>query len=179
MRYVAFLRGINLGNRRIKMDELRKVVEALGYDNVATYIASGNVIFDVHSKDPDALEPELENHLREELGYEVDTFVRSLEDLEAIDATSIFPSAGEDPENRIHVMFLKEEADEGIEDNLQKLETEDDSFRVAGREAYWLRRGRMSDSAVSINDLSKALDGKTNTMRNMNTVRRIVAKFSG
>lgn len=179
MRYVAFLRGINLGNRRIKMDRLREVVEALGYESVATYIASGNVIFDSENEDFRELESEIENHLHDTLGYEVDTFVRSLEDLEAIDETSIFPSAGEDPENRVHIMFFKEEPEAGIEGNLRKLETEDDSFRVIGREAYWLRRGRMSDSDVSMNDLANAVEGRTNSMRNMNTVRKIVAKFSG
>lgn len=161
------------------MDRLREVIGELGYENVATYIASGNVIFDSENEDGSALEIEIENHLEEELGYEVDTFLRRLEDLGAIDEKELFPSIDEDPEYRVHVMFLKEAPSGKAEANLRNLETNDDKFCVLGREAYWLRRGRMSDSDISMNDLANAVEGRTNSMRNMNTVRRIVAKFSG
>lgn len=177
-RYVAFLRGINLGNRRIKMDRLREAFESFGCDNVATYIASGNVIFDSARGDAGALEAEIETHLLDEFGFEVDTFIRSLAELDSIDPLAVFPSAHDDPEYRIHVMFLKEPPGEEAERNLRQLAMDDDSFRVMGREAYWLRRGRMTDSVVSINDITNAIGGVTSTMRNMNTVRKIAAKFS-
>jgi len=50
-RYVAFLRGINLGKRRVKMEQLRRHFEGFGLENVATFIASGNVVFDSPRQD--------------------------------------------------------------------------------------------------------------------------------
>lgn len=71
-RQVAFLRGINLGSRRLKMDELAAVFEGFGVDDVATYLASGNVVFTAGRTDLRALERGLEQHLESSLGYPVD-----------------------------------------------------------------------------------------------------------
>ena len=79
-RYVAFLRGINVGGHIVKMDVLRKVFEDLGYDNVKTFIASGNVLFDSSSKVPAALEKSLAAALKKTLRYEVATFVRTVQE---------------------------------------------------------------------------------------------------
>lgn len=176
-RHVAFLRGINVGGHRVKMDRLRELFEALDLPDVATYLASGNVIFDADSERAGALESVIEDHLADALGYEVDTFIRSLDELEVIDGLDLFPSA-DDPEYRVHVAFLRAPPGDDVERKLRALGTDDDSFRIRGREMYWLRRGRMSDSTIELTHLAKALGGATNTMRNMNTVRRIVAKFS-
>lgn len=80
-RYVAFLRGVNLGSRRLKMDELRRHFEPLEVDNPSTYLASGNVIFDHGRTVGGGLEQRIEAHLADALGYEVDTFLRPLDSL--------------------------------------------------------------------------------------------------
>ena len=174
-RYVAFLRGINLGNRRVTMDRLREEFEAFGLRGVTTFIASGNVIFDAGGRDAAELEAALENHLAGALGFPVDTFIRTVDELEAVVrfAESVTPEEeGWTP----HVAFLREPVGDDVADRLRRLETPDDRFPVNGREIYWLRRGRMSDSAVSAGDLAKAI-GASHTMRNLNTVQRIVEKF--
>jgi uncharacterized protein (DUF1697 family) len=186
MRHVAFLRGINLGNRRLKNAELREHMEALGFDAVATYQASGNVILDGAGAGGEgsggeereagaALEARIEHHLRKALGFETDTFVRPmarLAELAALDALQSSRDEGLNP----HVIFLKEElAGEAVE-ALRALETPDDRFPILGREVAWLRRGRLTDSAVTNADLQRAL-AATSTMRNLNTVERIVGKF--
>lgn len=177
-RYVAFLRGMNLGNRRITNDELRAHFEALeGLAGVGTFLASGNVVFDAEAG-PDELEDAIATHLRETLEYEVDTFVRSLEELEAVTGRDPFPEAGE-PGWKMHVLFLKEAPGDGAEERLAEIATGDDRFRVSGRETYWLRRGGLSDSTLMPADLERALGAETSTMRTRNTVERIVAKFSG
>src|SRR2546426_4439388 len=76
-KYVAFLRAINVGGHTVKMDHLRLLFEALGFSNVETFIASGNVIFDSKSKNTKALEEKIEGCLYETLGYPVSTFIRS------------------------------------------------------------------------------------------------------
>lgn len=175
-RYVAFLRGINLGNRRLKMDQLRGHFEAFGFDNVDTFLASGNVVFDDPGDDPDRVEDRIEAHLAEALGYAADTFVRSLDRLGELTALEL---AGDREDGfNPHVIFLKEPGDRRMVARLSALETADDRFHVLGREVVWLRRGRLTESSVRSRDLERALGGATNTMRNLNTVERIVAKFA-
>ena len=78
MRYVAFLRAINVGGRHlVKMDALRRLFEELGFTNVETFIASGNVVFESKSRSAASLEKAIEAHLQKSLGYEVKTFIRS------------------------------------------------------------------------------------------------------
>src|SRR5262245_28636766 len=90
-RYIAFLRAINVGGHTVKMDHLRSLFEAMGFRNVSTFIASGNVIFESKSKNPRAIEKQIEGHLRELLGYEVVTFVRTESEVRAIAEYEAFP----------------------------------------------------------------------------------------
>ncbi len=176
-RLVAFLRGINLGGRRLKMEELQGHFEAMGLDDVATYLASGNIVFDGGNVALGDLEAEIEAHLERRLGYGVDTFVRPLHELASLPILAEFDALkaqGFKP----HVIFLKEPADDDVERSLTALETPDDEFRPLGREVVWLRRGGLSDAPIATADLARALGGRTNTMRTVNTVRRIVAKFA-
>ena len=83
-RYVAFLRAINVGGHVVKMDVLRAAFDELGFENVETFIASGNVIFDTREKDIPAVERRIEQALQSTLGYEVATFIRSLEEVAGI-----------------------------------------------------------------------------------------------
>src|SRR4028119_1216147 len=95
MRYVAFLRAINVGGRRVKMNHLRKLFEALGFVNVETFIASGNVIFG-SDEDPQILDRKIEDHLRGSLGYEVATFVGTASELENISRNRPFGPSNTD-----------------------------------------------------------------------------------
>ena len=67
-KYVAFLRAINVGGHTVKMEHLRILFEELGFENVETFIASGNVIFDSKTKSTKTLETKIEKHLRQALG---------------------------------------------------------------------------------------------------------------
>ena len=76
-KYIAFLRAINVGGRTIKMDHLRTLFAQMGFADVATFIASGNVIFDSPETDTVVLERTIEDGLQDMLGYRVDTFIRT------------------------------------------------------------------------------------------------------
>src|ERR1700730_6560978 len=89
-KYVAFLRAINVGGHTVKMDHLRGLFEAIGFANVETFIASGNVIFDAKSRNTLALERKIEKHLQETLGYKVATFVRATTELAEVAAYKPF-----------------------------------------------------------------------------------------
>jgi uncharacterized protein (DUF1697 family) len=177
-KYVAFLRAINVGGHTVKMDELRRLFEALGFSNVETFIASGNVVFDANSKNTKALEQKIESHLKQSLGYEVVTFVRTLAEVADIAAYKPFADSKLNGKgNTVHVGFLTEPPTVDAGKKLLALSCEADSFHIQGREVYWLRCGGFSDSKFSGALIEKTLGGWA-TFRNSNTVRRITAKYT-
>src|SRR3954464_8439943 len=90
--HVAFLRGMNLGGRRIKNEELRAEFEALGLADVVCFRASGNVVFSAKG-DEARLRSRIEAGLGEALGYEVPVFLRSAAELRALAAHEPFEAA--------------------------------------------------------------------------------------
>ena len=178
VRRVAFLRGINVGGHRVSMGELRDLFEALGLEDVATFIASGNVVFTAGAGGDAALERSIEDHLEAALGYAVATFVRDVDHVAELAALDVLPP--DDREGfKIHVTFRKEEAGPDVQAALAALETPDDRFRVRGREVFWLRRGGLMDTTIRPADLDAAMGGVPGTMRTLNTLRRIAEKFGG
>ncbi|HEY1770369.1 MAG TPA: DUF1697 domain-containing protein [Chthoniobacterales bacterium] len=174
-RYVAFLRGINLGKRRPAMSELRKLFEELRFSQVETFIASGNVIFSIDSTDTARLEREIERRLEKSLGYRVDTFVRSREEVVAIGGRKIFPDEKE-PGITVHVGFLHQQLASDIARKLAAVRSRDDALRVIGREYYWLCRVRTSDSKIWSAPELRALRLPTSSMRNLTSIRKLIAK---
>src|ERR1035437_10619953 len=91
--YVAFLRGINFGKRRFKMERLRSLFEELDFCRVGTFIASGNVLFESKTSDGVKLAQTIERHLEKSLGYEVDTFVHTCNEIADVATAQPFPKA--------------------------------------------------------------------------------------
>ena len=174
-RYFALLRGINVGGHRVKMDRLRELVEVLGFQQVETFIASGNVIFSSTSRDVHTMEERVARHLKEALGYGVPTFIRSQSELESI--ATFEPSEPAPTDQSVYVIFLPEAADVELRRSLDNLRSDTDRFEFAGREAYWLIRGKLSESPLFGVDLTKVTGRAPTTMRNMTTVRWLVAKY--
>ena len=175
-RYVAFLRAINVGGHIVKMDQLRKLFEAIRFGNVETFIASGNVVFESGAADVRKLELQIEKHLLKSLGYAVTTFLRTPAELSAISTFSPFPWKRVTAESTSYVGFLGAEPDRTKAERIAALSTEVDDLRVHGREVYWLTQGRMTDSNVNYALLEKLLATPA-TFRNVNTVNRLVAKL--
>jgi uncharacterized protein (DUF1697 family) len=176
-KYVAFLRAINVGGHTVKMDQLRKLFEAIGFSNVETFIASGNVIFDAQSKNTQSLEEKIAAHLRKSLGYDVVTFVRTLAELSEVGAYKPASIANVDTEKQnVYVGFASENPSAATTKKLRALSSETDAFSIRGREVYWVRSGGFSDSEFSAAQLEKLLAVPL-TFRNINTVRRLAAKY--
>lgn len=173
---VAFLRGLNVGGHRVSMTDLKAHLESAGLEDVSTFIASGNVIFTSRARKIEKVEAHIESSLKAALGYNVDTFVRSMGEVRALRDLDAVAEAGKIGWN-LHVTFLKEPVPAPVAKAFSDLETEDDRFRVAGREIFWLRNGKMTDSVVEQKHWNAALGKRTSTMRNFNTIERIVAKF--
>src|SRR5690349_1682147 len=138
-KFVAFLRAINVGNHTVKMDQLRHLFEELGFANVETFIASGNVIFDAKTKNGRSLETKIGKHLEKALGYEVTTFVRSVEELAVIAEYEPFDKKELDSDgNSLFIGFLSSEPSPQAAKKLIAFASEIDGFHLDQRELYWL-----------------------------------------
>lgn len=176
MHFIAFLRAINVGGRTVTMDRLRAHFEALGFSGVATFIASGNVIFECTDRDARALERRIEQGLAKALGYQVDTFLRTPDEVAA--AARGGPLAvPDDGVSRLFVGFLRERPPAHAKKRALALGSATDELHVAGREIYWLCRTRMTESPISGAAIEKALGMRT-TLRNINTVRRLADRYA-
>jgi uncharacterized protein (DUF1697 family) len=174
-KHIAFLRAINVGGHFVKMADLRAMFERMKFENVETFINSGNVIFDAGERDQSKLERRVERALRAELGYDVSTFIRSPEELAAIAASKPFSAASSRGWSALYVCFLKEPHTPTGKRALEALRTDEDQFTTRGREAYWLCRTKLTSSLVPPNRLAKALGPNTN--RNITTVRKLADKY--
>ncbi len=172
-RFVALLRAVNVGGRTVKMDALRKLFVDLGFSNVETFIASGNVIFEARKADAQALECEIEAGLKESLGFEVPTFVRTAAELAEVDGHRPFELSENDA---LYIAFLRSLPTGEIASRIVNLRTEFDEFHVHGREIYWLCRTKISDSKVTGAILERAA-GMPATSRNSTTIRKLAAKY--
>jgi len=177
--YIAFLRGMNLGNRRIKMDDLRARFEELKFSNVETFIASGNVIFSSKNADARKLTELIQRHLKASLGYEVDTFLRTRAELAAAAAFLPFHRKDMDPpENTVHCGFLWEPLSASQAKGLMACRSDVDEFKVEGREYYWLcRRIKTHESKIWSHPGLKPLKLPSSSMRNLTTVRKLAALY--
>jgi uncharacterized protein (DUF1697 family) len=178
-RYFAFLRAINVGGGHVvKMDRLRRLFESLGFSNVETFIASGNVVFESKSRNAKTLEAKIEKELREALGYEVTTFIRS--EAELIDIAHYEPFSKYDLAAAIsfNIVFLGETLNEEAELGLMGLRTDIDDLHLRGREIYWLCRKKQSESTISNAAFNKILRMPA-TVRGAKTVKKMMAKYTG
>ena len=177
-RYIAFLRAINVGGHNtVKMDFLRQLFGSLGFSNVETFIASGNIVFETTSKNTQVLEREIENKLREALGYEVATFIRTDAELAAIANYKPFSQSDLAGAVALNIAFLADGLDDKSSQKLMALRTDIDDFHIHEREIYWLCRKKQSGSKISNAVLEKAI-GQKSTLRGANTVKKMAAKYS-
>jgi len=176
--YIAFLRGMNLGKRRLEMAELRSHFEKLKFADVTTFIASGNVIFASKIADSRKLEKLIQDHLAKSLGYEVDTFLRTRAEVAAVAAFRPFAKADmENPAHTVFAGFLKEALSPELTRKFVACRTAVDEFRVEDQEYYWLCRIKSNESTVWSLKTMRALKLPTSSMRNLTTVRKLAALY--
>ncbi len=171
--YVAFLRGINVGGKGIvSMTNLKAVFEKLGYDNVRTYINSGNVIFSAGESDARKLETHIEKALDAELKMTIKVVVRSKQEIENL--LENLPKSWAHPEDkRCYVMFLRHTVDKPeVLDGIVIKEEIEELHYVPGA-LLW--SALLTD--VTRSNMSKLISNpvyKELTIRNLNTVMKVV-----
>ncbi len=135
---VAFLGGINVGGHRVTMDRLRAEFETLGFSDVSTFIASGNVLFTT-SASARASERRIEAHLADALGYPVPAFVRSAAAVRR--AVALEPFGVPTPPFTHYVVFLRAAPSPPQRRATESLTNDTDQFEVHGTELHRRVRG--------------------------------------
>jgi uncharacterized protein (DUF1697 family) len=174
-RYVALLRAINVGGHTVEMKRLQRLFEALGLADVATFIASGNVIFGVPRGTPRAWEARIAAHLEKALGYEVATFLRTPAELAAIATHRAFatPLAGA----TLYIGFLGTRPAAAAARQVAALAAPGNELVLHDRQLYWRSTLGMGRNPLSGAKLEKAL-GQSLTLRRDTTVAKLAEKFS-
>jgi uncharacterized protein (DUF1697 family) len=177
-RYAAFLRGVNLaGRRKTPSAALRAAFEEAGFEDVATFRASGNVVFSTTRRQSEAkLAAETEAALLDAFGFEVVVFLRTEAECRAIAKHRPFPEKEvERSGGKLQVDLLLKKPAAAARKKVLAMATADDRLAIRGRELYWLPRGGMMDSDLDLSAID-GLIGPT-TKRTMGTVESMVAKL--
>ena len=173
MRYVALLRGINVGgNTMIKMAELKAVFQGCGFENVVTYINSGNLAFDPQSDgDELLLVSRLEKAIETNFGKQIPVMIREQSSIDNIIASNPFEGESES-HKEMHVLFLREEMPTEKVDQLMNAAPRGERFAVIGREIYCHLPLGVADSLLGKSFIAKKLKVAV-TGRNWRTVERL------
>ena len=177
--WIALLRGINVGgHRKVPMAELRELCARLRFEEVATYIQSGNVVFRAAQAKAAEVEAALARAIERRFGFDVSVMVRDVPELDAVVAGNPFLAEGVDDTSRLHVSFLGAEPPAAVAEEYRRLRLGGDELRLVGREAYLHVPGGMGKSKLTPTFLERAL-GTPGTARNWRTVNTLLEMGRG
>lgn len=174
--YLALFRAVNVsGHNVIKMEHLRKLMEANGFKNVSTYIQSGNVIFETEETDKGKTGRAIEQLLYKEYGHDVFTFILDKADLQKAIQNNPYTAAEPEPQGvkKYFVTFLSGGATPQGLDQLKKYNRSDDEFKAVGNILYL----KLSQSAADSKLTNSFIEGKLGlkaTIRNWNTTLKLM-----
>ena len=174
MTYISLLRGINVsGQKKIRMAELRGLYEGLGLVNVATYIQSGNVVFQAEDRDPAELKTRIQQAIVDRLGFTVPVELRTHDEIEEIvEACPFGPVDLDQAGTKVLVTFLSERASTERISGLAALVTPPEKLVVCGREIYLFCPDGYGRSKLSNAPLERKL-GVAATTRNWRTIIKL------
>jgi uncharacterized protein (DUF1697 family) len=168
-KYVAFLRGVNVGGRIVKMAELKTSFEKAGFKNVSTLLQSGNVVFESDKKEP-ALKTQIEELLTKTFNYPAKVQVVSLDNLKKIVAANPFADAPVD--HHQYVIFIENDLETALVAEAGKQLGEE--VKVGQGVVYWkVQKGQTLKSPFA-KLLTKSKYKQFNTNRNVNTLQKIL-----
>ncbi len=175
VRNVAFLRGINVGGHKVTKVILQKVFKTLGFDDVATFKQSGNVIFEVSEENTQKLSAKIETALESRLGYDIPVFIRSVSQLKTIIESDAFKGQNAVGSSFL-VTFLAEETDvSSLQTPLTIPKSTAEVIKIKGREVYSVTHGG-GEGALPNPFVESKLKVRATT-RNLNVLVAIVEKY--
>ena len=171
--FIALLRGINVGGKTmIKMPELKSLLAEMGFEDVSTYIQSGNVVFKSSTGDARKLAAAIEQRIAETFGLDITVLIRTPAELSEIAAHNPFQSRESDV-TKLHVVFLGDRPASDAVAELDPDRSPPDEFAVLGREIYLHLPNGAGRSKLTIDYFEKQLGVRT-TARNWKTLTKLI-----
>ena len=177
MKHLALLRGINVsGHNMIKMDTLKSLLETLGYQNIETYIQSGNVFLETSEENPNSIGFAIKQEIYKQLGLDVPVIVISKSDLEKCLTNNPFFKDKNAVTKKLYVAFISKELNNNALNDLKISQFKPDEAFIDGNRIYT----KLETGAGSTKLTQKYIEKKLNvitTVRNWNTVNKLLEMF--
>ncbi len=172
--YIAILRGVNVsGHNKLPMKELKEMLEELGYGNIATYIQSGNAVFQYKKTSEDKLAAQIKEAIKTRFGHDVPVLVRTVDEMQSALKNNPFLMQKDIDTERLHITFLAHEPEK---ENITKANTynyEPDRFIISGREVYVYCPNGYGNTKINNTFFENKLKVQATT-RNLKTVRELI-----
>lgn len=176
MRYVAFLRGMNVGGHRITNEQLCDCLAASGCENPWAFLASGNVVFDSAARSRSTLSKRLEKGLEAKLGYAVPTFLRTAKQVIEIAEADPFAQSARKLNGKPQVALLGSEPTAAQRRKALAFATNEDRLEIVGEELHWEPSGKLLDSTLDLAGIASILGPMT--VRTRNTLQRLAKRLT-
>lgn len=171
-KYIAMLRGINVsGQKLIKMADLRESMTRLGLENVATYVQSGNILFNTQETDLRVIAERISSQIKKDFTFDVPCIVRSAEYFKKVLTNNDFLQQGRD-EKRCYVTFLEEEPDPMHVQKIDSQQYAPEEFIIKGDLLYFYSPDGYGKAKMNNNFFEQKLRVKATT-RNWNSVNKL------
>lgn len=178
-KYLALLRGINVsGHNMIKMDALKKMLENMGFQNVETYIQSGNVFLESEEENTASIGFKIKQEIAKVFGYDVPVIMVSKTDLELCFKNNLFLKEKECDSKKLYVAFISKEITPSSINELKISNFKPDEAAIDTTRIYI----KYAIGAGKTNLDQKYIEKKLNvvaTIRNWNTVTKLLEMYNG
>ncbi len=174
-KYIAFLRGINVGGHKpIKMDALARAFGSLGFQNVKTILASGNVVFEASKASPGVLTQQIEEKLEKTFGHPVGVTLRAISKIQKLVKSDPFKNITVTTQTRLYVTFRRDKTKGALKGPYQSPEKDFQILSVSASEICSVLTLSPDRQTTQLMNILEKEFGKTVTTRNWNTVVRIL-----
>ena len=177
MKHLALLRGINVsGHNMIKMDALKNMLEKIQFQNVETYIQSGNVFLESEDENPQSVGFKIKQEIVKQLGFDVPTIVINKSDLEKCLTNNPFLKEKDVDTKKLYVAFISKELNNNALNDLKISQFKPDEAFIDGNRIYM----KLETGAAKTKLTQKYIEKKLNvtaTSRNWNTVNKLIEMF--
>lgn len=173
-RFVAFLRAVNVGKRTVAMATARQALEELGYDEVSSFVNSGNLIFSAAGTAVDH-EAAVRGALERIYGFEITTFVRTAAQVRTLVTARPFGTIAAGHTHFVLFPLTRPTATE--RSAIEGLSNEHDTVLLAGQDVHWLIRSKSTETTLGPKQWKQALPGNPSTARNITMLTKLVERL--
>jgi len=172
--YISILRGINVsGQKKIKMVDLKTLYKKIGFQDIQTYIQSGNVIFNSEQTDKKGIIEKIEEKISKQYGFTIPVRLLEIQELKEVFSNNPFLNNRNEDINKLHVTFLKEEPKSEYVKEITIIQSASDEFILKGKTIYVFCPNGYGRTKLTNTFFEKKLK-TTATTRNWKTIGKLV-----